>query len=573
MKWFNNQKVAVKVFLSCFVFIILISIISVQGIISMNNSNDSFQTFYKDRFEPVVQLNEIFGGILQVRINMLQEKIAIQLNNEEAFRKRLASSKKIHEIISNQWGKYISTYLTEEEKKLADDFKQHYDDMKKIAVEFVNALKKNDIKGSGKISNRWLAEYHESKKVMDKLIHLQDRIGKELQTQQEKNASNVQIISIILLSVSIFMGIIITILLARSVSTPVNKGLKFAEKLAEGDLTQRIDLNQKDELGMLGAALNKAADNIENLLANVSVAAQNLTQAVQQIASGNENLSQRTSEMASSLEEIASSIEEAVSSVNQNADNSMEGNKVSKHTSGLAEEGGIVLTRAIEAINEINESSKKMGEIVSVINEISFQTNLLALNAAVEAARAGEHGRGFAVVASEVRNLAQRSGASSKEIEQLINESVEKIKTGTELSGKSGEALQEIITSVKKVNEVIDEITAASNEQKQGMSQINTAITDMDSVTQENASLVEETASASEEMSNQAEELLHMVEKFRIREQGNNTKRSEPYKKIHLNETKKNDGKIKPVSAPVHVPEKDTSDLSAKMKEDGFDTF
>lgn len=534
MKWFNNLKVGAKVLLSCLLFIILIIAIAVQGITSNQSAADAFDAFYADRFVPVRQLNLIAKGILQVRINMLQEKIAVQLNDPDEFEKRLASSNEIHRENAQRWEAYMATQLTTEEKKMADDFAEYYENMKEIAVEFVNCLRKNDIEGSGKVSDRWVQEYRKGRGTMDNLIGLQQSIGEELKKDQAASAENVMILSIVLLALAIFVGVVITIILSRAVSRPVNKGLEFANKIAAGDLTDRIDLDQKDELGQLGAALNEAADNLESLVSNVIVGAQGLAQAVEQIASGNQNLSQRTSEQASSLEEIASTIEETTATINQNAENAGRANDQAQNTSKMAQEGSNVVTDAVNSINDINQSSKKIADIISMINEISFQTNLLALNAAVEAARAGEQGRGFAVVAGEVRNLAQRSATAAKEISVLIQDSVDKIDGGTNLVNKSGEALKEIIESVTEVGKVISEIAAASQEQKQGIGQVNTAVTEMDTMTQQNAALVEETASASEEMANQAQELLAMVEKFKVRDLAAGRNQMTAQKNIHL---------------------------------------
>jgi methyl-accepting chemotaxis protein len=308
----------------------------------------------------------------------------------------------------------------------------------------------------------------------------------------------------------------------------VNKGLAFAGRIAEGDLTGRIDVDRDDELGMLGKSLNSAADSLAALISSVISASQNLAQAVEQITSGNQNLSQRTSEQASSLEEIASTIEQATAAINQNADNAADARKLSAASLKMAEEGGRLVSDAVASINQINSTSKKIGEIISVINEITFQTNLLALNASVEAARAGEQGRGFAVVAGEVRNLAQRSGGAAKEITELIKGSLEMIETGTQKANKSGDALKKIIESINNVDSVIVEIAEATNEQKAGITQINLAVSEMDSMTQQNAALVEETASAGESMAGQAQELLAMVRQFRISDGG----RYETTKKI-----------------------------------------
>lgn len=287
--------------------------------------------------------------------------------------------------------------------------------------------------------------------------------------------------------------------------------------MASGNLSSRFTGEiPNDEIGRIASALNMTLEQFEKLISDVIISSQNLAQAVQEIASGNENLSQRTAEQASSLEEIASTIEEATATIRQTADTATEATKLSDKSSTVALEGGRVADEAVTAIHEINASSTKIADIISMINEIAFQTNLLALNAAVEAARAGQQGRGFAVVAGEVRNLAQRAGAAVKEIGDLIRDSQGRVEKGTELVNKTGETLKEIIESFQQVSQLVNEIAAASQEQRQGIDQINIAVTEMDSMTQQNASLVEETASASEEMSNQAQELLDMVNQFSL---------------------------------------------------------
>lgn len=255
------------------------------------------------------------------------------------------------------------------------------------------------------------------------------------------------------------------------------------------------------------------------MVSSLITAMQNLYYATEQISAGNQNLSQRTTEQASSLEEIASTLEETTATITQNTENAKHANTTSIASYQFAEKGGELVGDAVMSINEISDSSKKIGEIINVINEIAFQTNLLALNAAVEAARAGDQGRGFAVVAGEVRNLAQRSATAAKQIGELIRESIGKIEKGTDQANNSGEAIKEIINSVKNVTQLISEITAASDEQKTGIDQINTAIMELDNMTQQNAALVEETASASEEMAAQALDLMNMTKVFKIENQ------------------------------------------------------
>jgi len=387
----------------------------------------------------------------------------------------------------------------------------------------------------------------------------------------------------------LIFGTILAILLGLTIGYIIIKGVgkqlggepsdvvDISTELAGGNFTVKINQIEGDTTSAI-AAMEKMRSGLEGTISDILLSGQNLAQAVGQIAQGNQNLSQRTSEQASSLEEIASTIEETTATVNANADNANNALNVSGESSKLAGEGGTLVNDAVLSINEINATSQKIGEIITVINEISFQTNLLALNAAVEAARAGEQGRGFAVVAGEVRNLAQRSGNAAKEIGDLIKDSINKIEIGTEKANKSGEALKEIIKSVEQVNRVIQEISAASTEQKQGMSQINVAVTEMDSMTQQNASLVEETASASEEMSNQAAELLEMMEQFTIDEaKVNSKKRNKSQNAIHM---------ISTTEPQMQKTEKSNIDSNVKpqegsskggidnlMADDGFEKF
>jgi methyl-accepting chemotaxis protein len=354
------------------------------------------------------------------------------------------------------------------------------------------------------------------------------------------DAVNNLIIIISIISVIVVIGaVLITILFSRSISKPLKYGVNFAEIVSKGNLTQQMDksyLRRGDEIGDLARAMGAMSEDLESTISNIIVAAQNLVQAVQEISAGNENLSQRTSEQASSLEEIASTIEQSTATIVQNADNSRNANKQTQETSVLAENGGDVIGKAVEAINEVNESSKRIEEIISVIDEIAFQTNLLALNAAVEAARAGEQGRGFAVVAGEVRNLAQRSGNAAKEISVLIKETVGKVDAGTSLANRSGDIIGEIIGSIALVTKTVSEIAAASDEQKQGISQINVAVTELDNMTQQNAGLVEETASASEEMASQAQELLIMMGRFKIKDEVKTSSYERNHREIHLSQ-------------------------------------
>jgi methyl-accepting chemotaxis protein len=315
---------------------------------------------------------------------------------------------------------------------------------------------------------------------------------------------------------AILLGSMVAWLITRSITRPINEAVKVAETVAAGDLTSRIDASAKDETGRLLQALKDMNESLVKIVGEVRSGTETIASASGQIASGNLDLSSRTEEQASSLEETASSMEELTSTVKQNADNARQANQLAVSASEVAGKGGMVVSQVVDTMGSIKESSKKIVDIISVIDGIAFQTNILALNAAVEAARAGEQGRGFAVVAAEVRTLAQRSAGAAKEIKSLIDDSVEKVDAGAKLVNQAGTTMDEIVDSISRVTDIMSEITAASQEQTAGIEQINQAITQMDQVTQQNASLVEEAAAASEAMQEQAKSLSRAVSVFRI---------------------------------------------------------
>lgn len=281
---------------------------------------------------------------------------------------------------------------------------------------------------------------------------------------------------------------------------PLKRLVEKSKKVAQSPLAQYIYTGRNDEVGQLGYALQFSQAKLRTAIGRVRESSDVLEKSAAEIASGNAELSQRTEEQASSLEETASSMEEMTSAVRQNADNARQASQLAASAREQAEKGGAVVGKAVDAMAEINSSSRRIADIISVIDEIAFQTNLLALNAAVEAARAGEQGRGFAVVAGEVRNLAGRSAESAKEIKGLIQESVGKVQQGSELVDQSGKMLHEIVDGVRKVTDIIAEMAASSQEQATGIEQVNKAVMQMDEMTQQNAALVEEAAAASQAM-------------------------------------------------------------------------
>jgi methyl-accepting chemotaxis protein len=300
------------------------------------------------------------------------------------------------------------------------------------------------------------------------------------------------------------------------VAEVLRKTSEVMGEVQNGNLTRTLDGSYTGEFAVLQDAVNGSIGQLRDIVSKIRGGALSINTAASEVSKGNTELSARTEEQASSLEETAASMEEMTSTVQQNADNSRQANQLAASARDQAMQGGQVVSRAVDAMSAINQSSRQIADIIGVIDEIAFQTNLLALNAAVEAARAGEQGRGFAVVASEVRNLAQRSATAAKEIKALISDSVQKVSEGSKLVDESGSTLSEIVTSVKKVSDIIAEIAVASEEQSSGISQVNTAVTQMDQMTQQNAALVEEAAAASESMDEESRALIELMQFFNI---------------------------------------------------------
>jgi methyl-accepting chemotaxis protein len=307
---------------------------------------------------------------------------------------------------------------------------------------------------------------------------------------------------------------------------------RVLSSVANGDLTERITENYHGAFNDLKNSCNQTAENLSSMLGEIKYAAETINTASNEISQGNTDLSSRTEQQASSLEETASSMEELTGTVRQNSDNAKQANLLAARASEVAVSGGSIIDDVVKTMASINESSQKIADIIGVIDGIAFQTNILALNAAVEAARAGEQGRGFAVVAAEVRTLAQRSANAAKDIKSLISDSVGKIRSGNELVDKSGSTMKEVVTAIKRVNDIMSEIAAASLEQASGIDEINKAINQMDEMTQQNAALVEQAAAAAESLMSQAEQLNDHVSMFKIDESEHHSTRAAPTRKL-----------------------------------------
>jgi methyl-accepting chemotaxis protein len=346
-----------------------------------------------------------------------------------------------------------------------------------------------------------------------------DDTASAIQADYESNSRLVTLLSALMIALAAFGAYLLT----RSITRPLKAAVEVAGTVAGGDLSTSFGHYPRDEVGDLMRALQKMNDDLASVVSEVQGGTRAIAIASSEIASGNLDLSSRTEQQASSLEETASSMEELTSTVRQNADNATQANQMAQAASSVATRGGEIVGQVVETMGSIDASSRKIVDIIGVIDGIAFQTNILALNAAVEAARAGEQGRGFAVVASEVRNLAQRSAGAAKEIKTLIGDSVDQVNAGTKLVQQAGTTISEVVASVARVTDIMAEITAASREQSTGIDQVNEAVAQMDRVTQQNAALVEEAAAAAGSMQEEADRLAQVAGRFRL---GNETPRA-----------------------------------------------
>ncbi|NHZ94677.1 methyl-accepting chemotaxis protein [Massilia sp. CCM 8734] len=463
---------------------------------------------------------------LEMELNRSQILQALQHNpilpssqlHDHALTVHFDQIEAIAERASKRWKEYMAAIKSPEEKRLAEEWFAKSDGLGLEHIRNTAALIK---------AGKWVDAEH----VLIKKINPTYRVGDAAMERMKEaiatrvNSDEVRVkeeleqigyVMVAVLAVGVVLGIVVGWALLRAISLPLKEAMQIAVRVADGDLTGKIGKHGRNEIGALLGAMDKMKSNLAGIVLEVRGSTDTISSAAGEIAAGNTDLSDRTSSQASSLEQTAASMEELTSTVRQNADNARQANVLALSASEVATKGGVVVAQVVETMGSINASSKKIVDIIAVIDGIAFQTNILALNAAVEAARAGEQGRGFAVVASEVRNLAQRSAGAAKEIKQLIGDSVDKVDSGAKLVDQAGVTMQEIVTSIARVTDIMGEITTASAEQTAGIDQINEAVGQMDSITQQNVGLVEEAAAAAGLLREQAGALTQVVSVFKV---------------------------------------------------------
>ncbi|MFC7205868.1 methyl-accepting chemotaxis protein [Comamonas endophytica] len=431
------------------------------------------------------------------------------------------------ELVQAAERSYESAEHDEEERALMSQYRTERDNYMNSHQALLQAARNKDYSLGEQdsllgddVSNLYSGASEAAFTALTETIGRLNRLSRERAKSAQQAAAEVYDTALIWLAAGVALSALIAAffgaLVTRAVVRPVRQAVDAANHIAQGDLSQSIESGSRDEMGELLEALQRMQGSLAQTVNSVRSNAEGVATASAQIASGNSDLSGRTEEQASALEQTAASMEQLGSTVRQNADNARQANQLALNASTVAVQGGDVVAQVVGTMKGINDSSRKIADIIGVIDGIAFQTNILALNAAVEAARAGEQGRGFAVVASEVRSLAQRSAEAAKEIKALITASVERVEQGTQQADRAGETMTEVVSAIRRVTDIMGEISAASSEQSTGVAQVGEAITQMDQATQQNAALVEQSAAAADSLKRQAQELVDAVAVFQL---------------------------------------------------------
>ena len=509
----SNLKIGARLGVGFAIVLALLTAMLVLGLSSLSRIGSRTQDIVSDKNVKMAAANDLVDNVRSISLaltTMIVVPDTASMNTElakiaEARKKYGVARETMMKLLSDDKERQLMAAVDEALKSGAaknnELVRLRKDGEVQDATEFL-------LKETGPSLNAVLA-------ALDAFVDYESKLASDAAIDVEQVYRSSQILMLVLGIAGIAIGAGVAWFITRSITGPLNKAVDLAETVASGDLSSHIEAGSSDETGRLLNALRAMNDSLLNVVSQVRTGTDAISTASSEIAAGNLDLSSRTEHQASSLEETASSMEELTSTVKQNADNARQANTLARSASEVASKGGEIVAQVVDTMGTINDSSRKIVDIIGVIDGIAFQTNILALNAAVEAARAGEQGRGFAVVASEVRNLAQRSAAAAREIKELINASVANVDTGSRLVNDAGQTMGDIVSSIQRVTDIMGEITSASQEQTLGIEQINAAIAQMDEVTQQNAALVEEAAAASQSMQEQAGNLATVVGFFK----------------------------------------------------------
>ncbi|MBP1315695.1 methyl-accepting chemotaxis protein [Herbaspirillum sp. 1173] len=513
----TDMKISVRLGVCFAALIAVMCLIAGVGVKNLWSVSDATSEIVNDRYVKVA-----LGAQMSDKINTAARSLrnAILARNPEEVKKYLDRVDTNTKDVSELLGRMEKLINTPRGKEIFASLTQARDEYSKHRVKVVElVLQQKRDEATAYLFDVTIPAQDKYFAALKDMTTFQAGLMDKAVERANDASSNAVNIMVLLSAAAIVLSALCAWLITRSITRPLNQAVQVATAVAAGDLTVQIDNASKDETGALLASLKAMNDNLHRIVTEVRQGSDTINTASGEIATGNLDLSSRTEQQAGALEETASAMEELTSTVKQNADNARQANTLAETASQVAIQGGSVVGEVVQTMSQINDASRKIVDIISVIDGIAFQTNILALNAAVEAARAGEQGRGFAVVASEVRTLAQRSAAAAKEIKTLIDASVERVENGSRLVEQAGTTMDEVVASVKRVTDVVAEITAASGEQSDGIEQINQAIVQMDEVTQQNAALVEEAAAAAQSLQEQSGRLVETVSIFKLSHQ------------------------------------------------------
>ncbi len=511
----NNFRISTRLWVLITMLSALLALVGFLGLYATSQANAGMQTIFEDRLVPLEQLSEINYRLNRNRVLVMD----MLLNPDPANVQR--RSREIQENSARRlelWKQYMATRLTAEEEKLARAFEEKVEDYTRNGVVAVTqAMAAGNLEAAGQAYREGLSPRAPAmQEAVTALVNLQIKEAEREHEQAEARYETLHLLSISAIVLGIAAAVVFGYFLVRNISLALSHAVEVSTAVAEGNLTTPIRQDGRDEVARVLQSLAAMQGKLAQIVTRVRQGSHAVSTASAEIAQGNHDLSARTENQASALEQTAASMEELASTVKQNADNARQANQLAQSASTVAVQGGEVVHHVVDTMRGISDSSRRIADIISVIDSIAFQTNILALNAAVEAARAGEQGRGFAVVASEVRNLASRSAEAAKEIKQLITDSVGRVEQGTALVDQAGRTMNEVVASIRRVTDIMGEISAASTEQSQGVTQIGEAVQQMDQVTQQNAALVEQMAAAASSLRSQSQELVATVSVFRV---------------------------------------------------------